>query len=262
MIPFLLAATPPVTLPAEPAKRYPYASIQLGVAFPKTYSGEFSLDGVGDIPTELDLNTGFNGELALGYTFNRFRSDLSVGYSNFGVNEQRYSSSTYGRARVAGQGSMDLTTLMLNGYYDVPIRKSDQSRSRWSPYIGAGIGYANISTPACAAADCYEGGSDGSFAWQAKAGVSYRASERGFAFLEGGYIGTAGRTSVDEVGFGSFGTWRLNLGWRQGFGGAPKGTVVVTEHPAPQASPDIAPVVEPVARPQPSSPQQTIRGLW
>lgn len=253
-IPTDVAAAPPAPV-AEQVGHYPYASLQLGVGFPTTYSGDFDVDGVDGVVTDLDLNTGFNGELALGYKFNNFRSDLSVGYGNFGVNEQIYSTSKYGRASVSGKGSTNLTTVMLNGYYDIPIRNGDQSLSRWSPYVGGGIGYANISTPACAAADCYSGGSAGAFAWQAKAGVSYRATERGFAFLEGGYVGTAGNTTVDEVTFGNFGAWRVNLGWRQGFGGAPKPQAVVQGEPAP------APVITPEPAPAPAV-QPPIRGLW
>ena len=171
MIPLLLlSALPTGVAAAQPAPvvehvgSYPYASLQLGVGFPKSYSGNFDVDGVEGVVTDLDLNTGFNGELALGYKFNNVRSDLSVGYGSFGVNEQRYRTANYGSASVSGRGSTSLTTVMLNGYYDIPIRNADQSLSRWSPYVGGGVGYANISTPACAAADCYSGGSAGAFA--------------------------------------------------------------------------------------------------
>jgi len=111
---------------------------------------------------------------------------------------------------------------MANLYYDIPVWKQASVRSAWSPYLGAGIGYANIGVPQCAVGECYSGGSTGAFAWQAKAGVAYRATERGFAFLEGGYTGTAGNTTIDNATFGHFGAWRVNVGWRQGFGGASK----------------------------------------
>ena len=249
--------------PNAPVKAgsFPYASLQVGVGFPKNYEGDFDLEGLGNIDTSLDLNTGFNGELAVGYKINDFRTDVSVGYGNYPVHQQSYSTPGFGRASVSGKGAAQLTTVMLNGYYDVPIRNADNTLSRWSPYLGAGIGYANISTPACAASDCYEGGSAGAFAWQAKAGVSYRATERGFAFLEGGYVGTAGNTSVDDVTFGSFGAWRINLGWRQGFGGAPSGSKTVQAQAEPAAAPAMAP--EPTPAPAPAVEQSVpIRGLW
>lgn len=123
--------------------------------------------------------------------------------------------------------------------------------------MGGGVGYASISTPACAAADCYQGGSAGAFAWQAKAGMSYRATERGFAFMEGGYVGTTGNTTVDAVTFGNFGGWRITLGWRQGFGGSDKPQAVVISDTAPATIPVITP--ESTTSPQVHPP---IRGLW
>ena len=398
------------------SRRYPYASLQLGVAIPNDYNGRI---GALDTDTTLHLNTGFNGELGVGYKFNDIRSDLSVGYGNFAVNSQSYSTPGVGSATLDGQGAVNVWTVMANAYYDLPIwgdsdgnklrfylggdtntagkrnpdtasagadytsaieiwdptanqdkggwvayvadstykvpadperdperehasvvlvrvpinrdgisdngetltltavnaagdhgsgsavirddgsgtlfvtsaersgvlaptpvqlrrpqtsnstttadrandssldpavvdpallpvegeKRSrrrpvirvsrpvvsedspyvvfsvyrDQLPSRWGPYLGGGIGYANLGTPACAAGDCYSGGNAGAFAWQAKLGLAYRATERGNVFLEGGYLGTTGRTSVDDVTFNNFGAWRVNLGWRQGF---------------------------------------------
>lgn len=194
--------------------KFPYASLQLGVGIPNTFNGQ-----IGDINTETELllNTGFNGEAAAGYKINDFRTDVSVGYSNFPVNQQTYTTPGLGTATFSGKESFNLWTVMLNGYYDIPIRKKDQTLSRWSPYLGAGVGYGNLSIPSCAAANCYSATSSGQFAWQAKAGLSYRATSKGFAFLEGGYLSAAGSTTSDSATFGSFGTWRVNVGWRQGF---------------------------------------------
>ncbi|MEY2644343.1 MAG: hypothetical protein RLZZ611_992 [Cyanobacteriota bacterium] len=235
------------------SNKYAYFSLQLGVGIPNDYNGYIHTI---DTDTTLKLNSGFNGEAALGYKINDFRTDLSVGYGNFPVGQQYYETEGYGKATVDGQGAVNLLTVMANVYYDIPIWEREAVRSRWSPYIGAGIGYANIGTPPCAAADCYAGGSAGTFAWQAKAGVSYRATERGFAFLEGGYIGTTGNTTVDDVSFGNFGAWRVNLGWRQGFGGAPKAKTVAAVEVQPESAPAST------AQLQPASPQPPVRGIW
>jgi opacity protein-like surface antigen len=250
----LVAQAAPATNAAQP-NSYPYFSLQLGVGFPRDYEG--SIDAI-DTDTTLDLNTGFNAEAAIGYKINDFRTDLSVGFGNFGVDQQHYSTGGFGSASVDGDGAVNLWTVMANAYYDIPIWKDANVRSSWSPYIGAGVGYANISTPACSAGDCYSGGSAGAFAWQAKLGVSYRATERGFAFLEGGYVGTAGNTTVDDVSFGSFGAWRVNLGWRQGFGGAPKAKPVAVVEETPEPAPAATPAPE--ATPEPQA--VPIRGLW
>jgi hypothetical protein len=197
-------------------KQYPYASIQAGVGFPNNINGNFDFLGLATLQNSLDLNTGFNGEAAIGYKFPSFRTDLSIGYSSFGSQTQTISVPNFGSASVNGTGSVNLFTVMANGYYDFKIKNQDGSISRWSPYLGAGIGWGNLSTPSCAIASCtlFTGGSASTFAYQGKLGVAYRATDTGFVFLEGGYLGTTS-ASVNNVNYDPFGTWRLNLGWRQ-----------------------------------------------
>jgi len=218
-------AQPSGTQLQEPLpKRYPYASIQAGIGFPNNLNGTFPLTGLPvalpPVQVNLNLNTGFNGELAVGYKFPDFRTDLSLGYSNFSSVSQTTTVTNVAGAKLsnsqAGQGSVDLLTVMANAYYDFKIKNQNGTLSRWSPYIGAGIGWGNLSTPSCATPGCqsFSGGSASTFAYQGKVGISYRATNSGFVFLEGGYLGTTGST-VSTVSYDPFGTWRLNLGWRQ-----------------------------------------------
>ena len=233
---------------------FPYASLQLGVGFPNNYKGTTNFGGTA-IDTSLDLETGFIGELALGYQFNQVRAEIAVGYGNYGVDQQTFDG---GSIRIPGQGNVDVTTVMLNGYYDIPIRNRDGVKSRWSPYIGAGIGYANISTPSCASAGCFAGGSTNGFAYQGKIGLSYRVAARSFAFLEGGYLGATGG-SIDGVDFDDFYAWRVNVGFRIGFGGSAQAKPVAQVQeiqPEPQV---ITPEATSAPSPQPAMP---IRGLW
>lgn len=242
---------------------FPYASLQLGVGFPNNLDGTFKL-GDDTFDTSLELDPGFNGELALGYQFNQARAEIAVGYGSYGVDQQTFDGGTI---RIPGRDSVDVTTVMLNGYYDFPIRNKNGEKSRWSPYIGAGIGYANISKPACPREGCFAGGSTNGFAYQGKVGISYRLADRSFAFLEGGYLGsTAG--SVDGIDFDNFGSWRINVGFRIGFGGAaqtkpvPQVQDVQDVQPEPEVSPQpqvITPEPTPTVTPQKSMP---IRGLW
>lgn len=201
---------------ADTPESFPYVGLQLGVGIPNTYDGNFNLLGV-PVNTGLELDTGFNGELAIGYQFKQARAEIALGYGNYGVDQQTFNVEG-NSSSVPGRGEVDVTTVMLNGYYDFPIRNSDGVKSRWSPYIGAGIGYANIGTPSCARASCFGGGSTSGFAYQGKVGISYRVAERSFAFLEGGYLGSTSG-SIDGVSFDDFGAWRVNLGFRVGFGG-------------------------------------------
>lgn len=212
--PIAQVAAAPATADGK-AGKYPYFSLQLGAGIPNSLSGS---DDITPFDTTLENNVGFNGEAAIGYKVNDFRFDVSVVYGNFGVAQQQFTDST-GTTTIPGDGSISLWAAMANAYWDIPVWEETNVRSRWNPYIGLGIGYANLSTPPCPAGACYSGGSGGSLAWQAKLGVSYRATQSGSLFLEGGYLGTTDNITVDSVTFGSFGTWRVNLGWRQRFGG-------------------------------------------
>ena len=218
MEPTTLAKQAPTPNPADnpQPKQFPYASIQAGVGFPNTLNGNFSLLGLTTTNSALNLNTGFNGELAVGYQFPDLRTDLSLGYSSFSSNTQTLTVPGFGSASVSGTGSVNLFTVMANAYYDFKIHNKNGTLSRWSPYVGAGIGWGSLSTPGCAGANCnaFNGGSGGGFAYQGKIGLSYLATNSGSLFLEGGYLGMTG-TTVENVNYNSFGTWRLNLGWRQ-----------------------------------------------
>jgi hypothetical protein len=229
---------------------YPYASIKLGAGFPWNYNGEFDLLGT-NVDTSLKLNGGFTGELAVGYKFNQARAEVAVGYGNYSSSKQTFSSSRYGSFSSSSDGALNLTTVMVNGYYDIPITNSDGSRSRWSPYLGAGIGYANINAPGCSGNGCFSGGSTGGFAYQGNVGVSYRVGDRSQAFVETGYLGSTSG-SIDRVNFDSFGSWRVFVGWRQGFGGAS----TTKTASAPQPSPTTEPV------PAQEAQQPAVRGLW
>lgn len=240
----------------QTAGSFPYASIKLGAGFPWDYNGNFDLlDEPFD--TSIKLDGGFTGELAIGYQFNQVRAELAVGYGNYSANKQTFDSDLTGDFSVSSDGALNLTTVMVNGYYDIPITNADGTRSRLSPYVGAGIGYANINTPGCSGDGCFSGGSTGGFAYQGNIGLSYRVGDQSQAFLETGYLGATGGT-IDDVDFGSFGSWRVFLGWRQGFGGAPKAkaVAVVEETPAP------APAANPSPEPTPEPQSMPIRGLW
>ena len=207
---------------------YGYGSLQAGVGFPGVYSGKIKnplLPPPIRAINTLDLGTGFNGELAAGYRGRNFRSDLSVGYSNFANQLQTVKLSSPFQPQVsastAGAGSVSLFTVMANGYYDFKIRNRYGAISRWSPYLGAGIGLGSLNSPGCSLPNCtlFNSGSDIGFAYQLKAGISYRTNETSRLFLELGYLGITGTSigSGNSVDYDPFGVVRLNLGWRQSF---------------------------------------------
>ena len=207
---------------------YGYGSLQAGVGFPGVYSGTIR-NPILPPPivaiNTLDLNSGFNGELAAGYRGQSFRSDLSIGYSNFANQLQTVNLSSPFLSPVTastpGVGNVSLFTVMANGYLDFKIRNRYGAISRWSPYLGAGIGLGILNSPGCSLPNCtlFDSGSDSGIAYQFKAGISYRTNETSRLFMELGYLGVTGISvgGGNSVNYDPLAIWRLNLGWRQSF---------------------------------------------
>lgn len=101
--------------------------------------------------------------------------------------------------------------MFVNGYYDIP------TKSKFRPYLGAGIGLGFISDQ--------DNGLNGfdygtSFAYQGKLGVQYEVVKKGNAFVEFRYVGLTGYTSKKnntEIEIGSVNSPALSVGYRQGF---------------------------------------------
>ena len=73
---------------------------------------------------------------------------------------------------------------LFNFYFDFP------NRTRFSPYIGAGIGYAYIDSNVTFGALDYETDSNSALAYQAMAGVSTRLGARAKLYAEYRYFST------------------------------------------------------------------------
>lgn len=222
-----------------------YATIGLGASWPQDLSWDarnFPLGG------NIQQGGGFSGEAGVGYDFGAIRTELTYGYSRSSVN--RISVDGFGSA--GSSGVVNKNDVLASAYWDI------NTNSRWTPYIGGGIGYTNLSTPSIRT-PLGRTGSDnqGLFGYQAKVGVTYAASRSTDVFLEGVYQGA---TSFDgsDVNYGSTNNWGAKLGARFRFGGAPAAPVAAT--PAPEPAPYVAPAPQP--QPYMAPEPQPIRGLW
>ena len=100
---------------------------------------------------------------------------------------------------------------MVSGYYDFA------NKSKWTPYVGAGIGYTKLKADPIVGAvtiggTTYTGtvtekGNEDLFGYQAKIGVSYAATPALSVYAEGTYQGTEGFTAgtTKYEGLDSFG---------------------------------------------------------
>jgi opacity protein-like surface antigen len=195
---------------------------------------------------DFDINAGFAIDGGIGYDFGAVRAELTYGYSAPSLDQVH--SHTFGEHYDAS-GKINKSDIFASVYWDVlPF-------SRFTPYIGGGIGYTNLSTPSWTVDGVRFGSSNkGVFGWQAKAGVSYALAYNWDVYAEGTYSGAEGFSSnlFNTGGYTDFGA---KLGFRYRFASP---AVVVVPEPAPAPAPEPAPIPAPEPAPAPAP----IRGLW
>jgi opacity protein-like surface antigen len=194
----------------------------------ETFAGTFT--------PKLDLGAGFAGEAGVGYDFGDVRAELTYVYKGSSVgditgsgsesgtlNGQVYSNFPY-NFTLSGNGTVSTNSVFVSGYYDI------STKSKFTPYVGGGLGYTNVSIPTQTGNATLsgggitatqpvnvQGGSAGAFGYQAKAGVSYAASEKADVFLEGTYQGSTG-VSVNTISYSPLNAFGLRAGVRFRFG--------------------------------------------
>ncbi|MCP9820886.1 porin family protein [Synechococcus sp. Cruz-9H2] len=235
-----------------------YIGLGLGAAWPTdTGIRTRNLDdrGFENVNGDLGFGGGFSGDLAVGYDFGAIRTELSYVYTRASVNDVSFSinGNDYD---LSSSGIINKNDIFVSGYWDI------STGSRWTPYIGGGVGYTNLSTPRIRVSNGDESASTGSaneglFGWQAKLGVSYGVSNASDVYLEGTYSGASGFEG-DNIRYDSYNDFGAKLGFRYRFGQPAPQPVVVTPAPSPEPAPQPAP--EPFVQPIPES--APIRGLW
>jgi opacity protein-like surface antigen len=138
--------------------------------------------------TELDIGWGVEG--ALGYNFpdNNFRAEAAFGYRQAAIDDLTFSGGSVSSLGGKLDGDISAFTGMLNGYYDVDLG------GRVTPYIGAGIGFANVtfdldvSVPALVLTVVDD--SDFVFAYQALAGIAWHFAKNTALTIGYSYLGT------------------------------------------------------------------------
>ena len=190
----------------------------------------------GTYTPKLDLNGGFAGEAGVGYDFGDVRAELTYVYSGYSVGDITGSGSESGTLlgvsysnvpytfTLGGSGTVSRNSVLVSGYYDI------ETKSKFTPYVGGGLGYTNVSVPTQSGTATLttggvdyqqgvevKGGSAGAFGYQAKAGVAYAASEKADVFLEGTYQGSTGVT-IQGLSYSPLNAFGLRAGVRVRFG--------------------------------------------
>ncbi len=141
------------------------------------------------LTTELD--TGIFSTGAFGRSFGNFRAEGELSFNTNDVSTL----SVPGVGGVTASGDVSTLGVMVNGYYDF------ETNSKWTPYIGGGIGGANVSINSLSVVGVLLADDDTTvLAYQAKAGVAYEFSPAWEGTLGYRFFGTEDADFVDSFG--------------------------------------------------------------
>lgn len=129
---------------------------------------------------DTDTDAGFGGALAFGREFGQFRVEGELAYQGADIDEINSVS--------VADGDYDLTTVMVNGYYELPVYDA------FSVYAMAGVGIAKLSVDIPGELD----DSDQAFAYKAGVGMTYNFTDEIAADLGYEYLGVADTDVADS----------------------------------------------------------------
>jgi opacity protein-like surface antigen len=237
-----------------------YATLGLGATWPNDIDGRVNRRNRPNRSVELETQAGFALDAGIGYDFGPVRAELTYVYNRISVDDVKRNSNWESTRTNGGNQN----GIMASAYWDI------NTGSRWTPYIGGGIGWINQSmgnNTLVRVNNTNNRISTGSgnadlFGWQAKAGVAYGLNWNTDIYGEVVYQGAesfrTGRTSWDAID----NNWGFKVGARYRFGGPTvevvEEEVVITPEPAPAPAPAPRPQPAPMFQPAPAP----IRGLW
>ena len=181
-----LAITPAFASPEEKDTGY-YFTLGVGKG------SSFDVDYEGDDSADADIS--ITGDTGFGYRFNKnIRAEVTYSYTDLNISNA-WSSIEEGETH----------SIMLGGYYDFA------SDSKYTPYIGGGLGYANLQTDASKDEENCD-----AFTYQAKLGLSYEASDKVDVYGEAAYQ-IIGPTNIADKDVDPFSMIKAHAGLRYKF---------------------------------------------
>ena len=175
-----------------------------------------------------NLGGGVAAEAGFGYDFgNNVRAQLSYVLNTASLGDGSYSGTASGipfTGTISQSGTASTNSVFVSGYYDIP------TKSKFTPYVGAGIGWTSVTIPSgdatatvtalgrtVTAVAPNSGGSASAFGYTAKIGVSYAVSKPADLFIEGVYQGNTSVT-IDSDQIGALNSFGARAGLRYRFG--------------------------------------------
>ncbi len=196
--------TGPDVNPDLPASNYRYGSLSVG--FGSQSDVDIKLTGIKS--GSLNFNGAFSFNGAVGYQFEQIRAELEVGNQFLSGKDISFIDGS----KIPITGNLSATTILINGYYDIP------TGSKFRPYVGGGLGLGIIGgkiRDSFSTTDL----SGTSFAYQLKAGVQYEITRKGNVFGELKYssISSYKLKDLPNVDLGPYNSFGFAVGYRQGF---------------------------------------------
>lgn len=114
-----------------------YATLGLGASWPQNVTGNTSIVGI-PVSGSYSLGGGFAGEIGAGYDFGTVRTEVTYTYNNANINRGTLSALGQSGSLSISNGNVNTNSVMASAYVDIP------TKSRWVPYVGAGLGYTNV----------------------------------------------------------------------------------------------------------------------
>jgi opacity protein-like surface antigen len=156
---------------------------------------------------------GVSIEAGAGYDFGSLRAEITYAYDRSALSG--YNDSTE-YTKYNNNSYVNKNSALASLYWDVDLK------SRFSPYIGAGIGYSSLnvsaSSDAFATYDSYQANGLG---YQAKAGINYLINNRSDMFAEAVYRGMGRYQAYDgstNYQYNNYNSWGFQIGARYRFG--------------------------------------------
>lgn len=164
---------------------------------------------MGEPQFDADSEAGFGGAIAFGREFamynapGKFRAEIELAKQVTDIDDNPVFADYGADGSIQlTDGEIDITTVMLNGYYELPVFDA------FSVYFMAGVGFAKYDVDVTVTSYGGDGlpegwinggGSDNVFAYKAGAGVTYNFTDEIAADLGYEYLGVADTDIADSI---------------------------------------------------------------
>lgn len=161
-------------------------------------------DASGGVAFSNEYNTGYGLGGILGHDFgNGFRAEAELGYQRSNIDN--------------GNGHNSALFGLASGYYDFNTGQNN----KWKPYLGAGLGYADIRMDGTPGAAASVDDSDQVPVWALSAGIGYTLNERTTLFTGYRYMAAFDKPNLTNAagqGFNlDYATHNVQAGVRYAF---------------------------------------------